>query len=67
MVADFIKQSVAQPARQFCPTTPNFKVLSLFLSLEIDCFTVKEHGNICTRGLNRQAGYAAGNNNDRCF
>ena len=34
----------------------NFKVLSLFISLEIDCF--HEYENIFKTGLNRRAGYA---------
>ena len=30
----------------------------LFNSLEIDCLTLNEHGNICIAGLIRQVGYA---------
>ena len=38
----------------------NFKVLSLFISLEIDCFHSQSTVNICIAGLNRWAGYATG-------
>jgi hypothetical protein len=32
--------------------------MSLFISLEIDCFHNNEHENICIAGLNRCACYA---------
>ena len=35
-----------------------FKVLPLFISLEIDCFHSQSTVNICIAGLNRRAGYA---------
>ena len=36
----------------------NFKLSSLFISLEIDCFFSHEHENSCMGGLiNRRAGY----------
>jgi hypothetical protein len=48
----------AWPARQFSFAMANSKLLSLFISLEIDCFHSQEHENVCIAGLNRQAGYA---------
>ena len=38
----------------------NLVPLCKFNSLEIDCLTLNEHGNICIAGLIRQAGYATG-------
>ena len=35
-----------------------FQIISLFISLEIDCFYSQWTVNICMAGLNRQAGYA---------
>ena len=36
----------------------NSKLLSLFISLQIDCFHSQLTVNICIAGLNRRAGYA---------
>ena len=36
----------------------NSKLLSLFISLQIDCFHTQWTVNICIAGLNRRAGYA---------
>ena len=40
----------------------NFKLLSLFIALEIDSFHSQWTVNICIAGLNRRAGYATGSN-----
>jgi hypothetical protein len=44
----------------------NFKSLSLFISLEIDCFTVNTKIFACIAELNRRAGYATVHLSDYC-
>ena len=51
-----VGSGVASPTVQ--SRNASFKLLPLFISLEIDCFHSQSTVNICTAGLDRRTGYA---------